>query len=67
MEVSKSDWQSWRLRLTHALRWRKKRDVRRGREVFVLEKFAKRDGRTVHRVFALFARVDTGASIHVTS
>jgi hypothetical protein len=57
MEVSKGVWQGWGLRLTHALRWREKREVRRGREVFVLEKFAKRDRRTVHRVFALFARV----------
>lgn len=32
------------MRKTHALRWRKKREVRRGREVFILEKFAKRDG-----------------------
>jgi len=47
------------VRLTHALRWRKKREVRRGREVFVLEKFAKRAGRTVHLVFALFARLCT--------
>lgn len=67
MEVSKGVLRGWGVRLTHALRWRKKREVRRGREVFVLEKFAKRDGRTVHRVFALFARVDTGARIHVTS
>jgi hypothetical protein len=29
--------------LTHALRWREKRVVRREREVFVLEKFVKRE------------------------
>jgi hypothetical protein len=29
----------WGVRLTHALRWREKMEVRRDREVFVLEKF----------------------------
>ena len=41
--VSKMRFRGWGVRLTHALRWREKREVRREREVFVLEEFAKRD------------------------
>ncbi len=55
-------------RLTHALRWRRKEGSSTGtRSICTGEILLSEMERTVHRVFALFARVDKDAGIHVTS
>jgi hypothetical protein len=67
MEVSKGVSRGWGVEAYPCTKMEKKRGKFEGDARYLYSRiFAKRDGRTVHRVFALFAHVDKDAVTHVT-